>query len=237
MWEKVFSILQVVIGAALGSALGAWLTHDIQIRELELKQVEQIDKYVTMVTDTEKPALRRDIALFFSEVSISKEMRNGWKRYLTVVEANLAALAKLEEAKQAEIKKVEKEVQATPASTDKLVQLSALREQREQIAASLTVHIRDESQREQAAALAEALYRDNYLVPGIQLVPVGPRQSELRFFRKAEQDTASELANRLNADLPKDSARIDVKYIPGHEASKQIRTNHFELWLAVESAR
>lgn len=243
MLEKVFSLVQVIVGAALGSALAAWMTHDVQIRELELKQAGQIDKYVDLVTNAEKPALRHDIAVFFSEVTISEQMRQGWKRYLALVDLELAERKRQAQEKEQTIKQVTDEATKSSGapSAETLVQLSELRKEKEDLSASLTteknpvtprvyIHIRDENQRAKAAVLAKALYGANYLVPGVELVPVGPSRSELRYFRQKEQEIANDVTRRINeADS---SANVAVVYVAGHEASKGIRENHFELWLA-----
>ena len=94
-------------------------------------------------------------------------------------------------------------------------------------------HIRDESQRSQAAALEAAVeqLRDT-VVPPFERLRIGPRTSELRYFRRGDEAEARAIADAINRVGPS----VEVKYVEGHETSDRIRPRHFELWLAPSKA-
>jgi len=65
------------------------------------------------------------------------------------------------------------------------------------------------------------------VVPGIERVQ-GPDQSEIRFFKKADQNEASRIAEAFQRlGVP-----VRVRDLsPRYETSERIRPRHFELWL------
>lgn len=91
------------------------------------------------------------------------------------------------------------------------------------------IHIRSNEDRERARAVGERLKELDYVVPGIErLVEKGPDKSQLRYFRKTEE----EQANRILEILREIGIDLDLRYIPGHEDSDEIRPGHFEIWFA-----
>lgn len=242
MKERLLGILELLIGTVFGTVLGAWFTYDVQVRELELKQAEQMDKYIEAVTDESRLQRRRDLALFFSEVPISEKMRAGWGRYLKIVAAELEAARKREELIAEEVKSLEADVNSVSTAA-KVLKLSELNEEKEdlrlkvdakpsQLTPRIYIHIQDESQRNLGGETAKVLYRARFLVPGIQLLSTGPESTELRYFRSSEESVATEIADLIRTSVmpPID---ITARYIPGHEKSARIREKHFELWMGV----
>lgn len=70
------------------------------------------------------------------------------------------------------------------------------------------------------------------IVPGIEMVGKrSPSNSELRYFRKAEQDRAQQIVDQMR----RSGAEIGLTYVRGHEDSNKIRPLHFELWLTDNS--
>ncbi len=96
------------------------------------------------------------------------------------------------------------------------------------------LHHRGEEGLEIANRLREGLEREGIVVPGIEgMGATSPRVSELRFFRKSEEEQAHRIFEILNRDLVQNPIPIEVKYVEGHEESKSVRKMHFELWLAI----
>ena len=89
------------------------------------------------------------------------------------------------------------------------------------------VQIRDESQRRTAARLGDALRDAGFLVPGIEVVAVGPSNTELRYLDPAEQAEARRAASVLEAAGEPVSLRlVQLK------GQSRARPRHYELWLA-----
>jgi hypothetical protein len=63
-----------------------------------------------------------------------------------------------------------------------------------------------------------------------QVLAFGPKESEIRHFRKRELEFA-----QAAADLVKDTIELKIKYIPGYEASTAIRDRHLEIWISKQA--
>lgn len=97
------------------------------------------------------------------------------------------------------------------------------------IPARVYIHIRDEKQRDAAKLIGNKLEEEDFNVPGIERLSVGPGTSELRYFRGSDKDGAERIVGLLHGlNLPDAQA----KYIPGHENSKAMRDKHYELWIS-----
>lgn len=91
------------------------------------------------------------------------------------------------------------------------------------------LHIQDELNREIAQKVGEELRHNSFSVPSIEfLVDGGPQSSQLRYFRKSEEEQAEHIVEILK------STDVDVKiqYIGGYENSTIIQPQHYELWFA-----
>jgi hypothetical protein len=98
-----------------------------------------------------------------------------------------------------------------------------------QLLPRIYIHIQKEEDRQGASKVAQQLKGARYVVPGIErLVSVGPKTSQLRYFRKAEASEAAEIARLLtNEKVP-----IETQYVSGYENSDAIRPKHYEIWFA-----
>ncbi len=91
------------------------------------------------------------------------------------------------------------------------------------------MHVDGNREKQAAEAIEQLLERNGWTVPGIERVGAkSPNVSQLRYFRKAEKDTAQEIHNSLKQA----NYDITLKYISGYEDSKTIRSMHFEIWFA-----
>lgn len=94
------------------------------------------------------------------------------------------------------------------------------------------VYVQVRSQREAERArrtLSPMLERAGFVVPSPEILPTGPSSTEVRYFRPQEREGAEKIVRLLRqAGIP----NAQVKYVAGYEASKRIRQNHYELWLA-----
>ena len=88
--------------------------------------------------------------------------------------------------------------------------------------------VQTEAQEQQLTPILRAMAEKGYLTPKVARVSVGPRETELRYFRTTEQPKAKEIAD----ELARTGLKATPRYVGGFEQSPEIRLNHFELWLA-----
>ena len=100
-----------------------------------------------------------------------------------------------------------------------------------QIRPRVYVQIRDESQRDQANRAARALRDAKFIVPGIDVVSLGPSVTELRYLQDAEEDEAKravEVLKGIGIDATLRFVQLKVR--------SKARPLHYELWLAQPAA-
>ena len=207
---------------------------DIQNREIEIKEQEQIAKYIEHAIH-EDVGIRLRFAQYFRNVTRSETIRERWKDYLKIVQDEYdekkqeqdkllaqsqdeSITAQEREALQARIDELETALNPRPAK--KVVSLSS----------RVYLHARNSEQKEKAAEIVNLLTSGGFSVPGVQVLSKGPNISELRYFRKREEEYA-----KAAMELIKDNVEIKLRYIPGYEASTKIRDRHFEIWLSKEA--
>lgn len=91
------------------------------------------------------------------------------------------------------------------------------------------IQIVNEDQREDARAAQNLLENRQLIVPGIQKVNSTSANTELRYFRKSEEQEAKQIAESLK------NFNVQTIYIPGNEDSTAMRPRHYELWFAKKS--
>lgn len=207
------------------------VNQDIQNREIEIKEQEQIAKYIDHAIH-EDVGIRLRFAQYFKNVTRSETLRERWKDYLEIVQAeydekkmekdNLLVQSKDEsitgqekEALQARIEELETALNPKPSK-----EVASL-------PSRVYLHVRNERQKERAVEIASILNGGGFSVPGIQVLSIGPNESELRYFRKREEEYA-----KAALDLIKGAVEVQLKYVPGHESSTKIRDRHFEIWFS-----
>lgn len=96
-------------------------------------------------------------------------------------------------------------------------------------------HIASDDVRALLAAATRSLHAAGFEVPAEEVVPAArmPRQSDLRYFRRAERQGADDAATALART---GLGRPVPKYVAGYEDSKAVRPCHYELWLVTPGA-
>ena len=96
-------------------------------------------------------------------------------------------------------------------------------------------HISKEGQRSEArdieTKLEKAMKDIGLVVPGVELRP-GPKDTELRYFKKAEKEEAQSIVSVLS-QLGINAKLIDLS--KRYENSTGIRPRHYELWLGKDA--
>lgn len=95
----------------------------------------------------------------------------------------------------------------------------------------LYLHIVQEADRGAARALVPVLEKQGFIVPGIELVRVGPRVSVVRYFRADEQPAANEAALLLQKLGVRD---VQVRFIANAD-NTSMRPCHYEAWFSGEA--
>lgn len=91
------------------------------------------------------------------------------------------------------------------------------------------VHVEGDEERESARGVVRLLETEQFVVPGVQRVgSKSPKVSQLRYFKKSEEDDAERILQILN----KAGYEASLAYIGGYEDSKALKPMHFELWFA-----
>lgn len=238
-----FSFAKFFLGTFAIGIITLIANHQIQERELEIKEQEAIGHFLEQAL-TKDVAVRRRFAQYFANVTRSDDLRARWRAYLDVVETEYkdtqAQLAEAEQEVQNTIKdpKAAEGPMATALLDQKLARVDALRsaltvdtsQQGAPVRPRVYFHIRSEGQRSKAAQLGRTLSSVlSVTVPGVQRVPAGPNRTELRYFSSENAEEAKTIAAVL---AQQSGLRVHAVLIPGYEGSTLIRPRHYELWLS-----
>jgi hypothetical protein len=92
------------------------------------------------------------------------------------------------------------------------------------------VHIRSAAQRQAAQSLTQQLTAQGYVFPKAAiLVERGPRQTQVRYFRRADAGGAAQLAALLTQAHGQPAV---TRFIGGYADSLRRQPRHYEVWLA-----
>ncbi|WP_306552848.1 hypothetical protein [Acidovorax sp.] len=228
---------QFMLGTVVVGLTSTFISHQIQTREVEIKEQEANAKFLEQALQ-EDVGVRRRLSQYFSHVTRSKELRERWSEYSKIVESEYQATV-------AEKQRIQKEIEnnATDAVAREQLQLRVADLERQlspkpavvtdatQLQARVYIHVGTNTQRSHAEETATTLRADSVVVPGIELRPNSPKRNELRYFRASEKAEAEGLAAAIRATWPD----TEAKYVPGYESSTAMRPRHYELWIAATS--
>jgi len=210
-----------------------FVNKDIQNREIEIKEQEQIGKYIDHAIH-EDVGLRLRFAQYFSNVSRSEVLRQRWSDYLKVVQTEFDAKKKEKEDLENKLSE-----ETTLQERDRLLaEIAQLKEELDPkptkaisaMPSRVYIHVASASDKTEAAGIKKILEGSSFSVPGIQVVDASPRKSEFRYFRKREKEFAVDALNSIQSE-----AEIVLRYIPGYENSSAIRDRHFEIWFSKDA--
>jgi len=91
--------------------------------------------------------------------------------------------------------------------------------------------IRSEKQRPLAERVGESLAQKCFVIPTIQVLPIGPAKTELRYFQSNVKEKAT-LAASITTQALGSTAAIVPTYVTGYEQSTVMHAGHLELWMA-----
>jgi len=102
----------------------------------------------------------------------------------------------------------------------------------ENIQPRIYMHIPDENLRDDAKRIEGALEALNYSVPGIEKVRFDLANTQVRYFKAAEEQEAKQIADQIRSLGISDTKEI---YIGGSEGSNAIRPRHYEVWFSLHA--
>ncbi|MFA6283386.1 MAG: hypothetical protein WCT30_05845 [Desulfurivibrionaceae bacterium] len=232
-WKSLLSFAQFILGTVVLGVVGTIINNQIQTREIEIKEQEQIAKNLGTVLSTNS-ADKLLMAQFYAAVTRSDDIRKRWEIYRDELKKEIDAAKSQREKTASEIQqttdaKLIDQKQAIIQQIDAAVTPGAKAVSAEALPARIYFHIQNESQRENAGSIAKKIATDpNVVVPGIQRVEQAPIANEIRYFKLAEAVEAQGFSKSLQG-LGIDAT---AKYIPGYESSQKLRPRHYELWLS-----
>jgi hypothetical protein len=244
-FKQWLSFAKFLLGTFALGLITLLVNHQIQERELEMKEQEEMGHFLGQAL-TEEVGVRRRLAQYFASVTRSEAMRTRWQAYLTIVDKEYS---QTQDALKSAVLDVQKTLTTTAPAGDtaggatsfllerKLAEVdelsAALKPKPSQRSVDVTprvyIHIRKNSQREGATALGDSLAASmGVIVPGVQLVSGVPKHSELRYFSALDRDEAGTIVDSLKSRVPD----LEASYVSGYEHSAAVRPHHYELWLA-----
>jgi len=212
-------------------------------REAGMQEIQQYDKYATeLIVLNNDPVKKRMLAQFFSKVTPSEKLREGWELYYKEVDAEYKEFLKKDTIAQERLKKLS-DKDSTLLSTSQKIEKEQLEIQVKEtqrimnqpiilpnsaaVIPVVYIQIGSEELRNTAKQLISKINEIGYKAPGIELVESARKMAtnEIRYFRDSDENAARNLQNMLK------SQKIDVILKPILGYGNKTKEGTLELWL------
>ncbi|MDD2303432.1 MAG: hypothetical protein PHP53_01950 [Prolixibacteraceae bacterium] len=211
-------------------------------RAAGLQEIQQYDKYATeLIILNNDPVKKRMLAQFFSKVTPSEKLRDGWEKYYrevnveyreflkkdSIAQAKLKELANKDSTQLSESQKIEKQQAEQTVRETQRINSQPIVLPNTTVIPVVYIQIGSEDQHSFAKNLIGKIIGLGYKAPGIELVAVAQKMknNEIRYFRQSDESSAVVIQNML-----KDEG-VDAKLTPVFRLSSQTREGTIELWL------
>jgi hypothetical protein len=211
-------------------------------RAAGLQEIEQYDKYATeLIVLNNDPVKKRMLAQFFSKVTPSEKLRQGWEKYYLEVNAEYNEFLKQDSLAKKKLKELmDKDVSVLSQSQRKEkeeLEMQVLETKRiinqplilpnTSVIPVVYIQIGSEEQRTMAKQLVEKIIGLGFKAPGIELVKSAAKMSanEIRYFRESDEASAIALQNMLKNQNVETSLKPILSY------SSKTKEGTLELWL------
>jgi hypothetical protein len=211
-------------------------------RAAGLQEIQQYDKYATeLIVLNNDPVKKRMLAQFFSKVTPSEKLREGWGKYYqevddeykdflrkdSLAQAKLKALMDKDTSLLSESQKKEKEHLENQVKETQRIINQPLVLPNSSVIPVVYIQIGSEEQRSTAKQIVERIIEVGYKAPGIELVESARKMvsNEIRYFRESDEPFAKVLQNMLK------SQNIEVALKPIFGYSNKTKEGTIELWL------
>ena len=208
----------------------------IQYREIEIKEQDQIGQFLEHALDKDV-GVRQRFAQYFATVTRSEVLRERWKKYSKIINKEY-------NEKEEELQKQEELLETSDLTTSDRSQILAVIDKLDhelnpiplptKASAKIYFHIREGAQHEEIAKkIKTALEASSYIVPEIDTLPIGPNNTQIRYFQKNDEEEAKYILSLVEKlDIGVTLKDIELKYFPAYESSPWIRARQYELWFA-----
>jgi hypothetical protein len=211
-------------------------------RAAGLQEIEQYDKYATeLIVLNNDPVKKRMLAQFFSKVTPSEKLREGWEKYYLEVNAEYREFLIQDSLAKEKLKKyIDKDISALSQSQKiekEELEMQVMETKRiinqplilpnTSVIPVVYIQIGNEEQRIMAKQLAGKIIELGYKAPGIELVKSASRMTanEIRFFRESDEASAVVLQNMLK------NQNIETNLKPILNYANKTKEGTLELWL------
>ncbi len=211
-------------------------------RAAGLQEIQQYDKYATeLIILNNDPVKKRMLAQFFSKVTPSEKLRDGWEKYYREVNAEYREFLKKDSIAQVKLKELADRDSTQLSESQKREKQQAEQTVRETqriisqpivlpnstVVPVVYVQIGSEDQRSFAKNLIGKIVGLGYKAPGIEVVEAAQkmRNNEIRYFRQSDEASAIVLQNMLKSE------GVEAKLAPTFRLGAQTREGTIELWL------
>lgn len=193
------ALIIVMAAAAAGVAALWWRVNGLRSEQAQLEKQLSDEKQTLETQRASVQALQTEIAELEQKRLMLKVQNDAWAALHRQVEAaNPTAAAAAE-------KRADDQFRVNPR-----VYMQASNDAEYELAKKLTGRLREAG----------------FTVPDIERVKVGPRQTQVRYFRPQDADDARRVVELIKPDAPNATAVV----IPGYSESARMRPGHLELW-------
>jgi uncharacterized protein (UPF0216 family) len=231
-----------LIGSVALVVMTAIIDWGFKDRAAGLQEIQQYDKYATeLIVLNNDPVKKRMLAQFFSKVTPSEKLRDGWEKYFAEVDLEYKAFLSKDSLAQARLKEIMEKDSLTLSSSlilEKKQLENQVSENRRIINQPLVlpkntvipvvyIQIGSEEQRIAAIELSGKIIEAGYKAPGIELVESARKLSanEIRYFRESDENFARVVQNILK------DQKIEAIIRPAFRYSSSTREGTIEVWL------
>ena len=209
-------------------------------RAAGLQELEQYDKYATeLIVLNNDPVKKRMLAQFFSKVTPSEKLRQGWEKYYLEVNAEYRKFLRDDSIARDKLKRLKTTENLSPVEKEEKekleIQVNETRRIINQpiilpdkaVVPVVYIHIGREEIRDQARELTAKIVELGYKAPGIELIESARnlKQNEIRYFRQSDEAVA-----RILQEVLADS-QMEAKVNPVFRLSSQAREGTIEILL------
>lgn len=231
-----------LIGSVVLVVMTAIIDWGFKDRAAGLQEIQQYDKYATeLIVLNNDPVKKRMLAQFFSKVTPSEKLRNGWDLYYSEVnkeykefmfkdslaQAQLKSLVDTDSTLLSDSQKKEKERLENQLKENQRMINQPMVLPNSTVTPVVYIQIGSEAKREIGKQLATKINEMGYKAPGIELVESASRlaTNEIRYFRESDENIAKVLQNMLKDQ----NIEVTIKPIFGY--SNKTKEGTIELWL------
>ena len=217
--EIVVRMVSMVLIPVLIWILGAWYNN--QQKQLEERRITAENTanrltYLMKNLSSDNPRERK------MAVVISKYLAEQNQLPLELVQV-LAVIAESDSNKEVSNAAV---LSLDAVATGGKEQAKAARAILNELPVRIYIHIPDKSKTTVARQIQAVLTGQGFQVAGIEIIPGGVKNTQLRYFHENEKAQAGKIAGILQEQ----GHRITVSFIPGSE--NRVRARQFEIWIA-----